>query len=487
MNKSRSAGFLHSKRIFELLLYLSISAIIVMIAINSDRSSLDKVKKRGYLTVLTRNTSTTYYEGHDGKTGFEYDLARLFADHLRVELKILLPDSFAEIFAMINGGQADIIAAGLTVTEPRKNLVRFGPTYHEITQQLIYRAGGTPRPNSIEEITGGRLEVVAGSSFEERLRELKMEFSDLSWRANETQDVDQLLQKLSNGDIDYTVIDSNEFELSRRFYPDLRIAFDLSEPQQLAWAFRKDADDNSLYQAAEAFFEEIRANGTLTSLLERHYAYAREYKPVETTLFLRHVQERLPPYRYMFIEAAATNGFDWRLLAALAFQESHWITNAVSPTGVRGMMMLTERTAGQMKVSNRLDAHESIRGGAAYLRLLKENLPASIQEPDRTWMALAAYNVGAGHLEDARKITESHGDDPNRWQDVQKYLPLLSKREWYSKTRYGYARGREPVVYVRNIRSYYDILVWLDERELQPHDRSRPALEAGVSPSPKTL
>ena len=487
MSERQLTGFLHSKRVFEVILYLCMSAIVVMIVINSDKSSLDHVKQRGYITVLTRNTPTTYYEGLDGKTGFEYDLAKLFADHLNVDLRVVLPGTFNDIFPMINGGQADFVAAGLTVTEPRKKLIRFGPSYHEITQQLIYRQSReNPAPAGIADIVGKYIEVVAGSSFEERLQELRLEYPELRWHANETQDVDQLLQKVAGGDIDYTVVDSNEFELNRRFYPQLQVAFDLSEPQQLAWAFRKNAHDDDLYKTAEQFFDEVRENGTLTRLLERHYAYAREYKPVETTIFLRHVQERLPPYRYMFIEAAATYGFDWRLLAALAFQESHWITNAVSPTGVRGMMMLTERTAGQMKVTNRLDARESIMGGTGYLKLLKDGLPNDIFEPDRTWMAVAAYNVGAGHLEDARKITEEHGDDPHKWVDVRKYLPLLSKRKWYSKTKYGYARGKEPVVYVRNIRSYYDILLWLDDRE-QPSNSLQAESQPGSIIAPSSL
>lgn len=487
MSNFHSEGFLQSKRPFQMLVCLCAMAMVVLILINAKKSSLEKIRQQGEITILTRNSPTTYYEGPDGKTGFEYDLATLFAGYLGVELNIQLPNSFNDLFPMINGNQADLIAAGLTVTEARKSLVRFAPPYQEITQQLIYRIGNK-RPKSVEGIIGGRLEVVAGSSFEERLRELKSQYPDLSWTATETQDVDYLLQKVAAGEIDYTVVDSNEFEHHLRFYPELRAGFNISEPQQLAWAFRTDRQDDALYNAAVEFFKEIQENGTLTRLLERHYSYVQGYKPVETTLFLKHIQERLPPYQFMFMEAGARHGFDWRLLAALAFQESHWLTNAVSPTGVRGMMMLTEKTAGQMKVMNRLDARESIMGGAAYLKLLHDGLPEDIYEPDRTWMALAAYNVGAGHLEDARKITETQGGDPHKWVDVRKHLPLLSKREWYRKTRFGYARGREPVVYVRNIRRYYDILIWLDERnepEKTPQyiTSSEPIVTASMPPS----
>ncbi|MBN1378427.1 MAG: membrane-bound lytic murein transglycosylase MltF [Gammaproteobacteria bacterium] len=456
------------------------AAIIVLIILNAKRDSLDKILQRGELVVITRNGPTTYYEGLDGKTGLEYDLAEQFAEYLGVDLRIIVSENLSDMIPMLNGDQADFIAAGLAVTEARKALVRFTPAYQEITQQLIYYRKGKKRPRAIDDIIGGKLEVVASSSFDERLRELHNEHPELSWKTSDGSDVEKLLQQIVSGKIDYTIVDSNEFELHRRFYPGLNVAFDISEPQQLAWAFRTDQTDNTLYQRAADFFAEIRENGTLTALLERHYGYAREFKPVETTLFLAHAQERLPPYQYMFIDAAEKNGFDWRLLAAVSYQESHWVTNAVSPTGVRGIMMITEKTAGQLGVLNRLDARESISAGARYLKRLHGRIPDDIEEPDRTWMTLAAYNVGFGHLEDARKITESQGGDPDKWQDVRKYLPLLSEKKWHRKTKHGYARGWEPVVYVRNIRSYYDILVWMDERENQQNSQS-------PRPDPKTI
>ena len=480
-DKKDASTLPEGRRVFALFIYLGIAAIIALIILNADRNSLDKILRRGELVMITRNGPTTYYEGLDGKTGFEYDLAKQFADHLGIELQILVPDNLSDMIPMLNGEQADFIAAGLTITEARKARIRYAPAYHEITQQLIYkRQRGKKRPRSIQQIIDGKLEVVAGSSFEERLVELQKEHPDLQWQASEGADVEQLLQNVSAGTIDYTIVDSNEFELNRRFYPELRVGFDISEPQQLAWAFRMDRSDDSLFQRATDFISEIRENGALTYLLERHYGYARGFKPVETTLFLKHARERLPPYKYMFLDAADMYDFDWRLLAAVAYQESHWVTNAVSPTGVRGIMMITERTAGQLGVRNRLDARESISGGARYLKMLKNRMPEDIQDPDRIWMALASYNVGFGHLEDARKITEGQGDNPDKWLDVRKYLPLLSKSKWHRKTKYGYARGWEPVTYVRNIRSYYDILVWMDERENQQETQT-------TQPDPKTI
>lgn len=473
---------LHSNRIFSILLYLCLLVVSTLIVLNAYKTSLEHIQAGRKLTVITRTAPTTYYEGIEGKTGFEYDLAKLFAEHLNTELKIVVPDNFSSILPMVNGGQADLAAAGLTITETRRQLVRFGPPYQEIRQQLIYKPGKKNPPRSVTDLIGARIEVVAGTSFEERLIELKMQYPELAWQINKELDTDQLLLMVAEDVIDYTIIDSNEFEFNQRFYPELRVAFDISEPQQLAWAFRKGQTHDDLYRSAVEFFAEIEQNGTLNSLLEKHYGYARQFRPVETTEYLRHVNNRLPTYKRMFIEASQYYGFDWRLLAAVAYQESHWLTNAVSPTGVRGIMMLTERTARELGVVNRLDAQEAIMGGAQYLQTLRNGLPGQIQEPDRTWMALAAYNVGAGHLEDARVITQSQGKDPNRWDDVKQFLPLLAKKKWYEKTRYGYARGWEPVIYVRNIRSYYDIMLWLDEHKPQHPPQVTPPNPYSIMP-----
>jgi len=176
------------------------------------------------------------------------------------------------------------------------------------------------------------------------------------------------------------------------------------------------------------------------------------------------VDQRLPQFMDMFTYAAYETGVDWRLLAAIGYQESHWDPAAVSPTGVRGIMMLTRAAAKDLGVDNRLDPMQSIRGGALYLKKMKSRISGEVQEPDLTWLALAAYNVGLGHLEDARILTQKNKGDPNKWVDVKENLPLLTQKKWFQQTRYGYARGREPVRYVENVRSYYDILLWLTDR-----------------------
>ncbi len=270
--------------------------------------------------------------------------------------------------------------------------------------------------------------------------------------------------------------DSHELAVNRHYYPELKPAFDLDEPQPLAWAFPR-GEDNSLFLAAGAFFKLIMQDGTLEQVIERYFGHIETFDYVGTRRYQAHVEQRLPQYLDLFTEAADGIGTDWRLLAAIGYQESHWDPGAVSPTGVRGLMMLTRDAAKDLGIENRIDPAQSIRGGAEYLARMAKRLPEHIPEPDRTWMALAAYNVGLGHLEDARKLTIKNKGDPDRWVDVKKNLPLLSKKKWFQQTRYGYARGREPVRYVENIRTYYDILVWLTEQEVAENDQPREPLQ----------
>ena len=426
---------------------------------------LAQIKSKGELSVITRFGPTTYYQGADGQPiGVEYELAQRFAEHLGVELKIIVPPFFSDIIPMVARGDAHLAAAGLTITEPRQQHVRFGPSYQQITQQLVYRYGNRI-PGTIADLKDGDLEVVSGSSHAEQLRKLQKEHPTLHWRETRELESEELLTFVWDRMIDYTVSDSHSIALNQRFYPELRVAFDISKPEPLAWAFPM-GDDLSLYNEAVQFFANMLNSGELDQLLERYYGHhAETFDYVGTRKFRTHYYQRLPQYRTHFEEAAIKNDIDWRLLAAMGYQESHWNPRAISPTGVRGIMMLTLTTARQLGIRNRIDPKQSIDGGARYLKSLIKRIPERIPEPDRTWMAIAAYNVGFGHLEDARMITQRRGYDPDKWVYVKESLPLLRKKKWYQKTRYGYARGHEPVIYVQNIRNYYDLMLRITEKE----------------------
>ena len=418
--------------------------------------------------MLTRNSPTTYYEGPHGTAGLDYELAYKLAEHLGVELKIIVPDSLNDLLDDLNNGKAHIAAAGLTVTEERKELFKFGPGYQHITEQLVYNRS-QKRPKSLDDVQSGLIEVVAGSSHSETLKQHQLDHPDLKWKETDKLESEELLQLVADNIIDYTIADSNELLLNKRFLLNIKSAFDVSPEQTLAWALPKN-DDNSLHAVIVKFFAKIKKNGQLTRAIERTYGHAENLDYVGTMFFKRHVETRLPKYRSMFIKAAEENNLDWHLLAAIGYQESHWDPDAVSPTGVRGIMMLTQATAAQLDIENRLDPESSIDGGARYFARRMSKLPTKIKEPDLTWMALAAYNVGAGHLEDARIISQKLGKNPNKWHDVKEAIPLLAKKKWHKDTKHGYARGWEPVRYVENIRSYYDIMRWLNNTE-QPKEK----------------
>jgi len=439
-------------------------------------TQVDRIKDDDTLVVVTRNSPITYYEGPFGPTGLEYDLANLFAEHLSVELKLIVEENYSRMFELLQDGKADIAAANVTVTDSRKQQLHFGPSYMEVTQQVVYRIrNNSKRPRKIKDLIGKDIEVTAGSSHAETLLALKKDTPDLHWEENEELDSDELLQLVWSQFIDYTIADSTEIKLKQRLYPELATTFNVSKPEPVAWAMQQNMDD-SLRNETVSFFSKIKQDGTLKELINKYYGHVRKFNYVGTQAFLRDIANKLPQYIDIFKLSSHTQHLDWRLLAAVGYQESRWDPDAVSPTGVRGIMMLTNNTAKFVGIEDRRDITQSIEGGAKYLRYMIDKIPSHIQEPDRTWMALASYNIGFGHLEDARKITQKRGQNPDKWVDVKESLPLLSKKKWYKQTKHGYARGKEPVGYVSNIRNYYELLVWHDELNAYQEEQPPPPI-----------
>lgn len=446
---------------------LLISLLCLLTITGSVRpNTVEKIRSQGEIVVVTRNSPTTYFEDNVGATGYEFELAKAFADYLGVNLVIKQADSLSDLYNNIERNDASFAAAGLTVTQETNRWVRFSTPYMQVSQQVIYRRGGM-RPKEIFDLAKGQLVVTSDSSHAQQLRTIQgQQIPELTWSESPDFETVELLQMVATGEVDFTVIDSNEFEMLQAYYPNLAIAFDLTGAQPLAWAFPQSRDD-SLFQAAESFFRNAQTNGLLSEVRERFYGHLDQLNYVGAKRFQKQTDKKLAKYDDLFQQAADRHDLDWRLLAAMSYQESHWNPRAKSFTGVRGMMMLTRRTAKELGVRNRLDPKQSIDGGAAYLVKLRKRLPKEIHEPDRTWMALAAYNVGYGHLTDARKLAKKDGGDNSRWMDVKDYLPLLSQKRYYKQTRHGYARGSEPVTYVQNIRRYFDVLVWNDNPDLE--------------------
>jgi membrane-bound lytic murein transglycosylase F len=429
---------------------------------SSENNLLEQVKMAGELQVATRLGLTTYYTGPRGQAGLEYDLAKRFADELGVRLNMIVVDDLTEIIAMVGTEQVHFAAAGLAINHERTSLLRFTPPYQVVTQQFVYRQDSSPLPADLGEFDEKHLLKVVNGSYQVHLLErLQKNYPQLRWQTLSEMDPSTLLEQIWEGSVNYAVVNSNEVTRMRHFYPELQIGLELLEQGELAWAFPRDHQDSSLYLAAIQFFNRLKQSGELEQLIERYYGHI-EMEPVgevSARVFYRHMEERLPRYRQYFEAVAARYHLDWRLLAAIGYQESHWNPRAVSVTGVKGVMMLTKSTAREMGIADREDPLQSIEGGAKYFKAIKERVDLQIAEPDRTWFALAAYNVGFGHFTDACKLTEQRGGNPQRWVDVKKNLPLLTEKVWYDKTIHGYARGNEPVEFVKNVRRFYDMLV----------------------------
>lgn len=406
---------------------------------------------------MTRNSPTTYFLDVEGRpTGFEFDLASRFAATQGWRVRFEVADSIDELLEAMAAGQAHIAAAGLTASEERRRSLRFGPTYGQVKEWVIC-ADQVKLPRSVDDLPGLRIEVVAGSSHAQHLQTFKRRTPGLQWVEVAAPSSEELLERVDIGLADCTVADSDSLDVARNFHPTLREAFVLASAQPQAWLVARGMSAKFSRHLA-TFFKSMEKDRALAVLRERYFGHVTRLKEADVRGILEKRGSLLHEYKPHLYAAQSETGLDWRLLAAVAYQESQWDAHAVSFTGVRGLMMLTEQTADRLGVKDRLDPRESILGGARYIILLRDALPPEIPEPDRTWMALAAYNIGSGHLHDARRLAKALGKNPDSWSDLKAVLPLLSRREYAGKLKYGYARGGEARAMTENVRIYFDIL-----------------------------
>lgn len=426
-------------------------------------------RDKNVITFVTLNSPSTYYVNSDKEfAGLEYDLAKEFAKFLESnkEIQFIVADSIEEVIATIINGKADIAAADLTITDSRQKMIDFSTAYQDIQQQVVYNKKRTRKPaRSVSGLIGAQTVVPTSSSFVERLKEYQKTEPELKWATLNNVHSEEFLEYVAEGKIQYTVADSHLVSVIKNYHPNLRVAFSLGKPEKIAWGFAKSSNPALLLEA-NAFFTHIKNNGTLRNLIDRYHGNSKRLHPVDIKAFLKRSRSRLPQYKKLFKEAQETTGLDWRLIASLSYQESHWDTFNTSPTKVRGLMMLTEATSDRMGVENRLDPKQSIPAGAKYLNLMIDKFPDRIPEPDRTYMALASYNIGYAHVEDARVLAQRLSLSPDSWVDVKKSLKKLRDPQYYSKAKYGYCRCIQPIVYVESIRSYFNIMTRFE----QPHE-----------------
>ena len=324
--------------------------VLALAGCSYDDAYLQRIQSDGKLLVVTRNAPTTYYVGRDGATGFEYDLVSAFAEHLGVEVELVVRDNPAEILSMITAGEADIAAAGLTRTQQRQDRVLFSRSYQDVTQQVVCRRLGA-RPSQVEDLVGLSIEVAAETSYVEQLSHVQQEYPELNWQVNPEHNTEYLLEKVWQRRLDCTIGDSNIVAVNQRYMPELSVRFDLTQPQPLAWALPPQAE--ALQRELNNWLQMFRESGQLQELINQYYGFIDVFDYVNTRVFQRKVKTRLPQYQPLFQAAGKKHEIDWALLAAQAYQESHWDRRARSPTGVRGIMMLTLPTAREVGIKSR--------------------------------------------------------------------------------------------------------------------------------------
>jgi len=420
-------------------------------------SALDVVRARGELRVVTLNLPTCYYFGAQGTEGLEFDLANRFASQLGVKLTMYPVASERAMQDELGAGRADLAAASLSDSPDWQRVGEAAVPYANIPQLVVYQRSGV-RPRDTLQLESARLAVRAGSPQERILEKLRRTVApNLQWVQTAPSSADPI-EDVDAGGADYAITDAREFSFARHLYPNVLVGFALPDTRPVQWIVRKGA--TGLLEAVDQFFGALGESGELTQLVQSASGDTRRFEYEESREFQTHVADRLPRYRSWFEAAAAQVGIDWRLLAAIGYQESKWDPRAASDEGAQGLMMLTADTAQAMGIKDRNDPQQSIFAGARYLAQVRQMIPDRVPEPDRTWLTIAAYNVGFGHLEDARIITQGLGKDPDSWTAVREQLPLLAQGRWYTRAKRGYARGWEPVQFVDRIQRFLTLLEW---------------------------
>ena len=425
------------------------------------QSPLAKPKPDPYtIRFVTINSPDTYFiDSQNNYAGLEYDLAKRFVTFLGppYKLEIIAVDNFDKVFPTLLHGEADIAAADISITAARKRQVLFGPAFHQVQAMVVYNRDQNSAPTKAQALFDKRIVLPKSTSFVEKMRELQAQNPQLTWRESDKLSSEQLIEAVARNEIDFTVADNHLLAIMKYLYPQLDAGLILGQSDNIAWALNKLSGEH-LQKQVQLFFKTIEKDGTLRNLLDRYYGHTHRLKQMDVAAFLSKSRTLLPQYIRLFKGAQEITDIDWRLLAALSYQESHWDNYSTSPTNVRGLMMLTEQTSNMMNVTDRLDPKQSIMAGAKFLLWMKDRLPTRIPEPDRTFMALAAYNNGLGHLEDARILAQRLGLNPDSWADIKKGYQLLNDPAHYVNAKHGYCSCGAPVIYTELVRSYYQIM-----------------------------
>ena len=454
---------------------LATTALAAWILAGCQRESLPPPAKDEKLVVAIRSGPTSWFPGADGQpAGFDHDLLSRFADEHKRKLDIVEVGSAAALLAKVAAGDVHIGAGGLY--RPPAGMPWEGKTddgarvfwtrgFHAVEPVLIYNTDGF-RPKVWKDLAGASVAYVEGTGIETSLNKIRKDHPEVEWKPMALPSADALIAEVSEGNVDYAVVPSIDAAASRNIFLDYDVGFVVGAKRELAWAIAP--LQQKLRDELDAFLTKAKRDGLMERLAERYFSQTRQVERIDAGVFLERIKTLLPEYRSTFQRAQVATGVEWRLLAAIAYQESRWDPFATSETGVRGLMQITEDTAKHLGVTDRLNPTAAVVGAAQYVQDLKAKLPPRIAEPDRTWLALAAFNIGLAHLEDARILAQKQRLNPDLWSDVKKMLPLLALPEYHGDAKYGYARGGMPVAFVERVRAYYDILVRQEPAYLPP-------------------
>ncbi len=420
---------------------------------NSDHI-LEDILEVGEITVYTRNNANCYYLYRGQAMGFEYDLAKAFADYLGVKLKVRIAEKWEGMIPALMKNKSSFIAASMTIMPEREKWISFSNGYMPIQQYVI-----THRTNrSIkcpDDLAGKIVHVRAGTSYEERLKLLKAKGIDLEIKLHNDLPTEELIRQVAEEEIEMTIADSNIALLNQKYYHKAVLACSINEQEFLGWAVNRNAQN--LLSQINCFFKLIKENGKFDEIYNKYYVNIDDFDFVDLRAYHRRLKSRLPKYKKIIMEAADYHGLDWRLIAAQMYQESHFNPRALSSSGARGLMQLTRSTARSLGVKDILDPKQNINAGVRHLKNLYTYFK-NAKDSNRLFIALAAYNVGQGHIFDARDIARAMNLDPDKWSSLSTTLLLLTNPKYNKKARYGYCRGTEPIEYINKITMYYDIL-----------------------------
>lgn len=418
---------------------------------------LPGLKKRKTLRVITRNSAATYFLHKGELLGFEFELARKFAESQGLRLQIVVPPTRDDLFKWLRDGRGDIVAAALTVTEKRGQdpSIAWSRPYSYASELVVTRTGD--KIESIEDLAGRKIVVRKSSSYWETLEKLKAGGAKFELEAApEDMETEEIIGKVAAGEYDVTVADSDIVDIELTYRTDVESAFPLGEPVARGWAMR--AADAELKKAVDAFIKKEYRGLFYNLTYQKYFKNERNIRAQSTDRADK--GGTLSPYDDIVQTYAQQYGFDWRLIVSQMYQESRFDPEATSWVGAKGLMQVMPRTAKELGFDDIVAPEPGIHAGIKYMNWVRDRFEPDLGVRDRAWFALAAYNAGYGHVLDARRLAEQKGWDPDRWFDnTERAMLLLSRPEYARHARYGYCRGVEPVKYVKEIRDRYDAYV----------------------------